>query len=74
MIYLLIRQVGDRLSATAGTLVFLAVFAFGQYGLQGNFNFVTPYSHEMTHGTALSLAALMLLTIHVRRGGMWSAF
>jgi len=74
MIYLLIRQVGDRLSATAGTLVFLAVFAFGQYGLQGNFNFVAPYSHEMTHGTALSLAALMLLTIHVRRGGMWSAF
>ena len=73
MIYYLIRQFGTRVSATVGALVFLSVFAFGQYGSQGNFNFVAPYSHEMTHGTALSLASLVLLIIHIRRGGMWSA-
>ncbi len=74
MLYFLLRQVAGLLATTVGTLVFLTVFAFGQYMPQGNYNFVTPYSHEMTHGTALSLAALVLLSIHLRHGKAWSAF
>ncbi len=74
MLYALVRKVATPFTATIGTLVFLTVFAFGQYMPQGNYNFVTPYSHEMTHGTALALAALLLLSVHLRRAGKWSAF
>lgn len=49
------------LAAGAGTLVFLAVFAFGQYMGIGNYNFVTPYAHELVHGTVLALGALALV-------------
>jgi len=73
MLYVLLREMGGRFTATVGTLVFLTVFAFGQYIRQANFDYVTPYSHEMTHGTALSLAAMVLLRIHLRRGGVGSA-
>ena len=74
MVYALVRQVGRPLAAAVATLFFLTVFSVGQYVPQGNYNFVTPYSHEMTHGTFLSLAALVLLVVHVRRGGVGSAF
>jgi hypothetical protein len=74
IIYFLLLEVSRPLTATVGTLVFLTVFAFGQYMPQGNYNFVTPYSHEMTHGTLLSLAALVFLLTHLRRQGVWSAF
>ncbi len=74
MLYKLLLDLGDRLTATMGTLVFLAIFSCAQYMDQGNYNFITPYSHEMTHGIALSLAALVLLSIRLRRGGTWSLF
>ena len=69
MLYYLVREISRPFTATVATLVFLTVFSVGQYMGQGNYNFVTPYSHEMTHGTAFSLAALVLLSVHVRRGG-----
>lgn len=74
MIYFLVREVSRPFTATVAALIFLTIFAFGQYMPQGNYNFVTPYSHEMTHGMAFSLAALVLLAFHLRRGGLGSAF
>ena len=44
---------------TAAT--FLCVFAFSQYVGVGNYNYVTPYLHEQTHGVALGLFLLLLL-------------
>ncbi len=58
LLYRLMREIGNRLSATVGCLVFLLVFAFSQYVGIGNYNWVTPYTHEVTHGAALSLAAI----------------
>jgi hypothetical protein len=72
MIYILLRELSGPLCATVGGLVFLTSFAFAQYMPWGNYNFVTPYSHEMTHGTALSLAALVFLSLHLKRGTSWS--
>ncbi len=72
MIHLLLRVFGDRLTATAGSLVFLTMFAFGQFVYRGNYSFVAPYSHEATHGITLCAAALLLLWSHLRRGGSWS--
>lgn len=49
----------DLLTATSCIVVFLCVFAFGQYVGIGNYNWITPYTHEATHGVAL-IAALIL--------------
>jgi hypothetical protein len=48
-----------RLTSTAGVLVFVLVFAFGQYVPIANYNWICPYTHEVTHGVALSLAAVL---------------
>ena len=58
LMYRVLRQVGDRLAVTAACLIFLLVFAFGQQVAVGNYNFICPYAHELTHGLTLSLAAL----------------
>jgi 4-amino-4-deoxy-L-arabinose transferase-like glycosyltransferase len=60
-IYHLVRLSTDRLTATAAGLVSLLLFGFSQYMDVGNYNFITPYSHETTHGMALSVACLVLL-------------
>ena len=61
MVYWLFRRCGTPWSSTFVTAFFLTVFAFGQYTGIGNYNYVCPYRHEMTHGLALGLAELMLL-------------
>lgn len=43
-------------------VVFLSLFGFAYLGVRGNYNFVTPYSHELTHGALLVLAAMVALT------------
>lgn len=63
-----LEQSGDWWSATVGALVFVAVFAFGEYDDIGNFNYVTPYSHELVHGLILSMAALAALGWYGRSG------
>src|SRR4051812_44070146 len=50
MLYRLLVTVADRLAATTACLVFVTVFAFVQLVQVGNYNYVTPYSHEITHG------------------------
>lgn len=59
LLYALLRRIADELAAFVGTLAFVSFIAFTQLGTMGNYNFLTPYSHEITHGLALSLAALL---------------
>ena len=61
LLFEIFRLCGTRATATAATLFFLAVFAFSQYTIIGNYNYVCPYRHEMTHGLALGLAELYCL-------------
>src|SRR5206468_2859831 len=58
----LCARMSDEFTATTGVCAFLVLLAIGQPGAVGNYNFVTPYSHEMTHGLALSLATILCLT------------
>ena len=57
----LLRGLAGTLAATAAALVLLCVFGFAQLVGIGNYNFVTPYSHEVTHGMLLASAALCCL-------------
>jgi hypothetical protein len=72
MLYGFFRRCGTRVSATIVGLFFLAVFAFAQYGLIGNYNYLCPYRHEITHGLALGLINLhCLLQFGRTRRTMW---
>jgi hypothetical protein len=67
LLYALISRIGSRASACLACLTFVLVFGFSRYTVAGNYNYICPYSHEMTHGMLLSLAALLLLSQYVRR-------
>jgi hypothetical protein len=67
MIYRLFQDACDRLTATACCLTFLCVFGFAQLANIGNYNFVSPYSHELTHGLALSVGMILCLRLYFRR-------
>src|SRR5688500_14994912 len=51
----------DRFTAIAASLVTVGLFGFLQLIGVGNYNFVTPYSHEASHGFALGIALLLVL-------------
>src|SRR5262245_28637055 len=57
----LLSRVASRLATTSACLVLLVGFAFGQ----PNYNFVCPYSHDVTHGIVLALAAISCLAGYV---------
>ncbi|HWR96979.1 MAG TPA: hypothetical protein VN317_01010 [Candidatus Methanoperedens sp.] len=69
MVYRLVLAMADRTAATAAGLVFVGVFAFGQYAVISNYNYLTPYAEDATHGMAISLAALLLVWRYGRTGG-----
>lgn len=69
MTHRLVSAIAGRAAGTAAGLVFVGVFAFGQYLEVANYNYVTPYAVEATHGMAISLAVLLLLWRHGRTGG-----
>lgn len=72
-LYGIFRRAFDRFSATLCGMVFLGVFAFGRYTAAGNFNFVCPYSHEVTYG--LMLYFLVVPTFeryHEQRACRWA--
>ena len=61
VLYRLLDRHANRSSALVGTLLFLVMFALADLIGFGNYNFVTPYSHEMTHATLLGLGLLWVL-------------
>jgi hypothetical protein len=67
LMYVILTQVSSRLGATTACLLLLVIFSFGQLLHIGNFNFVCPYAHEMTHGIVLSVAAIFFLGVYLRR-------
>jgi hypothetical protein len=62
MLFMLLRLACDSFSAFLGTLSLIWIFAFEQLTFFGNYNWISPYSHEITHGLTLSLAALLAAT------------
>ena len=58
LIYRIALVPAGRGAAFLCTLIYIAVFAFGNYTKITNFNFISPFSHEATHGIILCLATL----------------
>ena len=56
-----LKEIGDEFLATIGILFFITVFAFNRYVQAGNYNFITPYSHPLTHGLIIILIALTFM-------------
>ncbi len=48
------------------TTSFIVLFAFAQYVTIGNYNYVTPYSHELTHGILIGFVSIYLLARYSR--------
>jgi 4-amino-4-deoxy-L-arabinose transferase-like glycosyltransferase len=59
LLHAVLRRAASRRSAAAGCLVFVLLFAFAGFTQTGNYNYLCPYSHEMTHGVLLSLLSLL---------------
>lgn len=68
VIWKLMYEFSSRTGATIATLLFLLVFAFGHYFSTGNYSYVAPYSHPMTHGLLLSSTAVLCLVLLIKRG------
>jgi hypothetical protein len=47
------------------------VFAFAEYVENGNYNYITPYSHEATHGLVLSIFATAALSDWMKKRRIW---
>ena len=55
-------------AGVAAGLTFLLLFAFNQYLPVANYNWICPYSHEMTHGVVLAGLALSLICRFISTG------
>ena len=64
----LLGTLTGRLAATAATLSFLLVFCCGTYVGIGNYNFLSPYSHDVTYGTLACVALVAFHVLHARSG------
>lgn len=61
MLFAVAARAFGRFAALVGTTVQLTILSFIQLAGIGNYNFVTPYSHELTHGLLLSLVLMYQL-------------
>jgi len=70
----LLEKVDSRIGATVGCLIMITVFAFARYDFVGNYNFIAPYSHEMTHGLLLSSLGIYFFSIYQSQNKMIAVF
>ena len=61
LLYYLVREGWGRWAAFVSCGFFIGVFSFSHLVGIDNYNFLTPYSHEMTHGTLLVLCLIVAL-------------
>ncbi|MFO1020391.1 MAG: hypothetical protein U0903_06810 [Planctomycetales bacterium] len=69
LVHLLIARTANQIAAFLCGTLFLWLFAFGNYLTVANYNYLTPYNHEMTHGLFFSFA--MLAGLFCVRGKWW---
>jgi hypothetical protein len=70
-LYVVLRRFVDLASAVVGCVTLLVLFGFGHFLPSGNYNFVCPYAHELTHG--IVLLAILLGALVGRRSRLRDA-
>ncbi len=68
IIYYLFLKISDQLTAMVVCLTFVGIFAFGQYALGGNYNFVCSYEYGLPHGIFLSFLGFLILDHFIKFG------
>ncbi|MDP9174958.1 MAG: hypothetical protein M3O30_14010 [Planctomycetota bacterium] len=68
LLYLPLRAISGTFTALTATIFFLCVFALSSPTKITNYNFLTPYSHQITHGFLLTLGAIGFLYRFQQRG------
>lgn len=71
LLYSLLRRFAERWTTVVALLGFPVLFAFGDFRSIGNYNWMSPYSHEVTHGIALSLLSLWCVDRYAETGRRW---
>ena len=74
LIYRRFLAAADRWTATTICLGIVLVFAFSEYTVVGNYNYIAPYSHELFHGMVLSILAVAFLSDWVGKKQLRHAF
>jgi hypothetical protein len=67
LVYRRFLAAADRLTATMICLGIVLVFAFQHSGLIGNYNYITPYCHEVFHGLVLSIVVVAWLSSWIEK-------
>ena len=70
LIYRRFLAAADQVTATMICLGIVLVFAFQHSTVIGNYNYVTPYCHEVFHGLMLSLLVVMWLSDWIEKKRM----
>jgi len=57
----ILARLSDSRSAAGACMAFLALCGFGYYATGASYNFLAPYSHDLTHGLLISAIGLAFL-------------
>jgi len=71
LLYYCLRAGWGRLAAFVSCVVFVSVFSFSHLVGIGNYNYITPYSHETTHSVLLILLLIGTLRGVLKTGARW---
>jgi len=74
LLYYILRQGWNRFAAFVACVVFVSVFSFSHLVGIGNYNYITPYAHEATHGILLVLLLIWALIGVLAQGKRWQFF
>ena len=72
LIFRIFRETAGFLSAFFCSALFLSMFAFSQYTISGNYNYVCPYAHEILHSAVFAWTAIWTFVLFMRtRADRW---
>ncbi len=60
-VYMFFKRCCDRYTAIFCCTVFVTIFVFSHIMPVGNYNWICPYSHDLTHGITFSMLMLLML-------------
>ena len=72
LLFGLFRRFAPLAVALGAATLFVLLFSVSHPLQVGNYNYITPYSHELTHGIALTVIAMAMLGRFMADGSKWA--